>query len=96
MMAHCWWQQRAASEKIWCWSGTRSGLNRFGTKENSKEGLVLCSAGLGEHGRWSLEVDLCSQSLREGGAADLVWDHPPRCSGDCRGGFIVAAAVEED
>ncbi|RWW87135.1 hypothetical protein BHE74_00004063 [Ensete ventricosum] len=24
-------------EKIWCWSSTRSGLNHFGTEENSRE-----------------------------------------------------------
>ncbi|RZS09964.1 hypothetical protein BHM03_00041129, partial [Ensete ventricosum] len=63
-------------EKIWCWSSTRSGLNRFGTEENSREGSVLYSAGLGEHGRRSRKVDLCSQSLR-GGVADLDWDRPP-------------------
>ncbi|RRT52316.1 hypothetical protein B296_00031152 [Ensete ventricosum] len=48
----------------------RSGLNYFGTKENSREfgqeqrktteSSVLCSAGLGEHERRSREVDLCS------------------------------------
>ncbi|RWW31186.1 hypothetical protein GW17_00004205 [Ensete ventricosum] len=88
---------RWLGEKIWCWSSTRSGLNRFETEENSIEGLVLYSTSLGEHERWSQEVDLRSQSLRGGGAADLVWDRPPRCSGDCRGGFVVAAtAAEED
>ncbi|RWW50448.1 hypothetical protein BHE74_00043297, partial [Ensete ventricosum] len=70
-----------------CWSSTRSGLNRFTTEENNREfgqeqrkiaeSSVLCSAGLGEHERRSREVDLCSRSLREGGAADLVWDRPP-------------------
>ncbi|RRT32699.1 hypothetical protein B296_00051805 [Ensete ventricosum] len=60
---------RWLGEKIWCWSNTKSGLNRFGTEENSKEfsqeqrkiseSSVLCSAGLGEHERRSREVDLC-------------------------------------
>ncbi|RRT34812.1 hypothetical protein B296_00052551 [Ensete ventricosum] len=61
---------RWLGEKIWCWSSTRSGLNRFGIEEDSKEfdqeqrktakSSVLCSVGLGEHERRLREVDLCS------------------------------------
>ncbi|RWW49913.1 hypothetical protein BHE74_00043857, partial [Ensete ventricosum] len=87
-------------EKIWCWSSTRSGLNRFETEENSREfdqeqrktteSSVLYGAGFGEHERRSREV----------GSPALMLRRLPRrvCRGrGCRrGGSCVTAAVEEN
>ncbi|RWW54427.1 hypothetical protein BHE74_00039001 [Ensete ventricosum] len=52
---------------------------RRGAAVAPDDGLLLMTAkgsrsGLGEHGRWSQEVDLCSRSLRGGGATTIGGD----------------------